>query len=355
MSERPMAEESEPRQGSRRFVRGVGLSLIVISGLLGWFLLVGFFAWQRGQDLLVERQQEELLNQLERQVDLAREDINQGNYNLALRRLEWVLEREPTDSEAQTLQEEARRRLSAFLTPSPEPVTTTAPTPTPEPADPLASIDDPETELQRIQRLMNQERWQEAASALVTFQIHLPDYERRETDRLLYDAYLNLGLELIDGPQVELGMYYLAQAESLGDLPQEAEDRRSWAELYLQGIAFYGVNWDVSAFYFRNLCLAAPFYQSSCERLYEVLVNFGDQNAAVMEWCPAQQLYEEARQYANSQALAGKIAQAQAGCSSATPTPSGPITGTVPVTGTQPITGDLPPPDPPPGEEETGP
>ena len=354
-SERSIANQSEPKPASGRLRRGVGLSLIIISGLLGWFLLIGFFGWQRGQHLLVERRQEELASQLERQVNLARDDIDQGSYNLALRRLEWVLERDPAYSEAQALQAEAQQKLSALLTPTPEAIATATPTPTPEAVETLASIDDPDRELQRIQRLVDQERWEEAISALVTFQVHLPDHKRQETDNLLHDAYINLGLELVNSPQVELGVYYLTQAERLGDLPQSAQDQRLWAELYVQGIAFYGVNWDVAAFYFRDLCLAAPFFQSSCERLVEVLINYGDQFAAVGDWCPAQPLYEEARQYANSQALAGKIAQAREGCLSATPTAVGPITDTVPITDTQSITDDSPLLDPLPGEEEPGP
>jgi hypothetical protein len=83
----------------------------------------------------------------------------------------------------------------------------------------------------------------------------------------------------MDGEQVELGMYYLSQARRLGDLTTEALDYEMWAELYLQGIAFYGTNWDASAYYFRNLCLAAPFFHDSCERLHEVLVAYGDQYA----------------------------------------------------------------------------
>lgn len=332
-------------------MRGVGLSLIIISGLLGWFLLVGFFGWQQGQHLLIEKRQEELANQLERQVSLARDDIDQGNYNLALRRLEWVLERDANYPEAQRLQEEAQRELITSLTPVQEAEVTPSPTPSPVPATTPELIDSPDSELQRIQRLVSQERWEEAISALVTFQVHLPNYERQETDRLLYDAYVNRGLELLKSPQVEVGIYYLAQAEKLGSLPQPVEDQRLWAELYVQGMAYYGVNWGTAAYFFRDLCLAAPFYQSSCERLYEVLVNYGDQYAAAQDWCPAQQLYEEARQHDNSQALGSKISQAREGCLSATPTAAGPITDTMPITDTQSLDDESPLIDPPSTEE----
>ncbi len=180
--------------------------------------------------------------------------------------------------------------------------------------------------------------WEEALPALAAFQQQFPSYEREETDQMLYDAYMNYGLDLVRGEDVELGMYYLAQAQKLGDLPQAAKDYQTWARLYTQGISFYGVNWDTSAYYFRDLCLAAPFYQSSCERLFTALVSLGDQYAFAQDWCPAQALYQEASQLQNPGELSTKRTQAQENCLLATPTPSEPITNTVPITNTEPIT-----------------
>ena len=183
---------------------------------------------------------------------------------------------------------------------------------------------------------MAKQEWATAVTAITTFQRQFPDYERRETDRLLYNGYIELGLELLEGEQAELGMFYLNQAETLGDLPQEVQDYRVWAEWYLQGIAFYGVNWEVTVGYFRDLCLVAPFYQSSCDFLADALIGYADQYAFAQDWCPAQELYLEARrQQGNSAELAQKIADATEGCLTATPTPSA-ITGTVPLSSVQP-------------------
>jgi hypothetical protein len=157
---------------------------------------------------------------------------------------------------------------------------------------------------------------------------------------MLYETYVNYGLSLLDGERVELGLYYLDQAAQLGDLSQEVEDYRLWADLYLQGIAFYNVNWDVAAFYFRELCLSAPFYQSACEVLVESLEKYGDQFAAAQDWCPAQDLYQEALSHGRSQPLVEKLDEAAQACLSATPTPAGPITGTLPITNSEPISAD---------------
>lgn len=335
--------QSDPqKRPSRRFIRIAGLLLIILSVAVGWFLLIGYLGWRSGEQLLVEQQAAALAEQLSHQKELAATDILQQKYDLALRRLEWVMQQTPNDQEALNLQQQAANGLSALLTPTPFAAATSTPTPTSEaiPSEPVGTANDPETDLQQIRRLMATKAYQEAISAIVTFQINYPETERLETDRHLYDAYIGLGLDLLEGEDVELGMFYLAQAAKLGDLPQSVQDYQTWAELYLQGVAFYGVNWDAAAYYYRDLCLAAPFYQSSCDRLQEVLVFYGDQLATAQEWCPAQEAYEEAAIHQNNGLLVDKIDQAREACLLATPTPDVPtesITNTLSITSTSPL------------------
>jgi hypothetical protein len=109
--------------------------------------------------------------------------------------------------------------------------------------------------------------------------------------------------------------------------------------LYLVAIAYYRVDWSASNYYFRDLCLAAPFFHDACAKLYEGLIGEGDQYAAVGEWCPAYTLYAEARQHDYDDVLGSKLAQARDGCLNATPTPDpagAVITETVPITETEP-------------------
>lgn len=358
-AEMPLAEQQPVQQpsvveppvaempASRSMTRVVGIALIVVAVVLGWLLLVGYLGYQSGQRKLIADQQNQLISELERQVTLADENITQGNIQLALSRVAWILEREPDNQAALALKakidevvnETAVNQTAVLPTPLPPDATPTA---IPEPSPIPGQIASPEQELQRIRRLNVNKEWAEAVPALVAFQQQFPSYEREETDRLLFEAYLGYGQMLLDNRQDELGLFYLSQAEKLGALPQAMRDYQTWAELYTQGIAYYGVNWDVAAYYFRDLCLAAPFYQDSCTRLNHILVAYGDQNAAVLEWCPALALYEEAARQSNDPELAGKLDNARNGCLSATPTGTFPITGTVPITGTQPITGTLP-------------
>lgn len=333
-----LTQPAAPQKKKRRPMRLAGLLLIIASVLIGWFLLVAFLGWQSGQQQLQDKQ----FAQLDRQITLAEADIAQGNYQLALTRLEWVLARDAAADGAQALREQALAGLGA--TPKATPVTavTVTPAPTRLPTATPGSIDSPNDELLRIRRLVATKFWEEALPALLAFQQQFPSFEREETDQLLYDVYLNYGLDLITGEEVELGMFYLSQAQSLGDLPQSVIDYQTWAELYTQGISFYGVNWEASAYYFRDLCLAAPFYRSSCDQLFTVLVSLADQYATAQDWCPAQQLYEEASQQQTTADLLEKRTLAEENCLLATPTPSQPISDTVPISDTAPFVGGVP-------------
>lgn len=339
--ENPTGDPSPDNKArSRRATRIAGLLLIITAILLGWYLLVVYLAWQDGQTLLEERRAQTLAEQIGAQVTLAEQDIAEERYRLAQRRLEWVIQRSPNQPEAQALLREIERRQNPAQTPQPanSPTPTNTPLPTPTPG----LISDPASELERIRQLAGSEAWEGAISALLAFQLQYPSYERETTDRLAYNAYLAYGLDLISGDQPEMGIAYLEQAQRLGDLPQEALDYILWARLYLSGIAFYGVNWQLAALNFRELCLAAPFYQGACERLVESLINLGDQLIYLEDWCPAEQVFLEASRY--GAAVNQQLGQAREGCANATPTPdpnmpTEPITGTLP---TEPITGTLP-------------
>lgn len=339
-NELPSLEETTARR-PRPLVRLFGLLLVIFAVFSAVYLIVAYLAWENGQSLRQAEAQTQRSQQISRQIELAQQDLNQGSMNLAQRRLEWVLQQEPENAAALALHQQLQAGLEA---------TRTRPTATPEPtetaeeeveeAEEVASAAEASPELQRLLDLADEEQWEELLPELLAFQQRYPSYEREQTDKLLYDTYLNLGLAYVETEKVELGLNYLSQAESLGTLPQEALDYRFWANLYLQGIGYYGVNWGIAAANFRELCLSAPFYQNACGRLQESLINYGDQWAFAEEWCPAEVAYQEAFQIGRTEILGNKLAQARDGCFNATPTPSADeITGTIPFTGTFPITG----------------
>ena len=331
-------EKHDPRR-PRASVRLFGLALIIFSIVVATYLLVAYFAFESGRAMRVSQESTSRAEQIGRQVELAREDVAEGSDNLALTRLDWVLAQDPANAEAMQLRDQ---------------IAAADPEPTAAPTEPAAASEEEVTtteevgdetalpELRTIRRLVATEAWEEALSALLAFRQLHPDYERVETDQLLYDTYVALGLQYVNSDKIELGLNYFSQAERLGNLPQEALDYRVWADLYFEGIAYSGVNWAIASSYWRDLCAAAPFFKDSCERLDGALENYGDQLAYLMDWCPAISIYQEAWNRRPSENLEAKLQQAREGCAAATPVP---ITGTVPLTGTAPIT-DTPPVEP---------
>lgn len=332
MDEQNILPEKNDEGRSWSWKKGLGLLFILLAGIATVYIIVAYFAWQSGLSMRLQREEAQRVEQFAHQVELAQDDIGQGNYNLAIRRLDWILDREPDNKEAQALRSQAQAAIKTALTPAAPP----SPTPNLEPSPTPGNIVEPDAELSRLQRLARQERWEDLLPAVIVFQRQFPDFKRIESDGLLYDAFLNLGLFHIQGNQIELGINYLSQAEKLRDLSQEALDYWLWAELYLEGIAYYGVNWGVSASFFRDLCLSAPFYQNACDKLLDSLVAQGEQYIFAEDFCPAVDLFREARQYNRTPELNELLDEAIQGCALATPTPN-PITGTLPITGTAPL------------------
>jgi hypothetical protein len=307
---------------SRPLFRIIGVILLALAVILGVYGTVAYLAWQRGQEIQTENARNSLLEEIDDQLALVRADLATDNFSLAQRRLEWILQNEPDHPEALTLMsviEQQPTRLAAD-------------------EEAGSADDDLVRAFSRLEDLVEEANWAEAISAIVTFQSQQPNYRRQDTDRLLYESYISLGQDLLAGEQVELGISYLNQAESLGDLPQGVEDQRLWAELYLQGIAYYGVEWGTAIYFFRDLCAAAPFYQDSCEKLRHALIVRADGYAANLDWCPAEALYIEATQLDRDDLLSEKLTTARQQCLEATPTPTAPITGTVNISGTLPST-----------------
>lgn len=330
----PAGPARRPRLG----VRLLGLGLVIFSVVVATYLLVAYFAYESGRTLRVEQEATSRAEQIGRQVQLARDDLAVGSDNLALTRLDWVLSQDPQNTEAQTLRDQIAAALTAERSPdATEPPATAAPDSAADVSSALSSANTAaQAELSVIRRRVATEQWEDALSALLTFRQQYPDVERGETDRLLYDTYIALGLQHVNSDKIELGLNYFSQAERLGDLPQEALDYRVWADLYFQAVAYSGVNWEIAAGYWRDLCAAAPFFKNSCERLDVALEGHGDQLAYLLDWCPAVSVYQEAWNRQPSERVEGKLSQARDGCASATPVP---ITGTVPLTGTAPLTG----------------
>jgi len=326
----------ESPRADRRGLRVLGYLFIGLAILIAIYGTIVFVAWDRGQVRRVREEQTALDSELKNQMNLAQEETAVGNYGLALRRLKWIVDRDPNYPGASELMAQVALNLDKPSTPTP----ILKETSTPAAEETPASDSVPDEAFAALEQAIEQEKWEQAISVITAFQSQYPDYQRQQTDSMLYAAYVNLGHLMVMGDQVELGLFYFDQAEKLGDLPIEAEDQRLWADLYLLGISYYGVDWGTALFYFRGLCAAAPFYQDACGKLHQVLVAYADQYVLNLDYCPAEALFAEANNLSSDSGLIDKIRVARNQCLEATPTPT--ITPKVPVSGTETIESRLP-------------
>lgn len=327
----------------RLFLRMLGYVFFGLAFLLMFYGAVAYIGWQRGEADRVAALEEDKQETIERQVELAGQDIQNGNFQLALRRLDYVLATEPDNEAALTLSQEADTQLAILLTPTITPTSmptvdsTTMPTATPEPDNQQIRL-----EFEALEELIDDQSWLEAIESLESFRQTYPDYRRRDVDEMLYDAYISYGLTLTRSVEIERGVYYLNLAAELGDLSEEVLGEIFWAEQYLEGIVFFGIDWDTYLSYFRPMCEFAPLYQNSCGKLAEGLLAYAEQYSAVLDWCPAELLIREALTtgevaYNN---VESQLTAATDFCLAATPTPEVDLTLTAapPIDGSEVIT-----------------
>jgi hypothetical protein len=117
-------------------------------------------------------------------------------------------------------------------------------------------------------------------------------------DGMLFVALRNRGIDKIAQlHDLEGGNYDLTLAERFGPLDAEANNWRNWAELYIRGASFWGVDWGQSVYYFSQLATAAPNLSdiagwTATNRYLDALLGYGDWLAARGQWCDAQTQYD---------------------------------------------------------------
>jgi hypothetical protein len=115
---------------------------------------------------------------------------------------------------------------------------------------------------------------------------------------MLFVALRNRGIDKIAQlHDLEGGNYDLTLAEQFGPLDAEARNWRDWAELYIRGASFWGVDWGMTVSYFSQIASAAPNLSdisgwTASNRYLDALLGYGDWLATKGQWCDAQTQYD---------------------------------------------------------------
>jgi hypothetical protein len=150
----------------------------------------------------------------------------------------------------------------------------------------------------QAQNMLIAREWTKAIDTLLLLRKNYPDFMVVKVDDMLFVALRNRGIDKIAQLyDLEGGNYDLTLAERFGPLDAEARNWRDWAELYIRGASYWGVDWAQSVNYFSQLAAAAPNLSDSSgwtasQRYLEALLGYGDWLAAKGQWCDAQTQYD---------------------------------------------------------------
>lgn len=236
-----LEEETGDRPSWRPFIWVLPITLL----LLGVAAAVGYFVGQSERD---QAEEEQVSSIIEEQFSLGLLDLEEERYDVARQRFEYVIQLDPSFPNAPERLAEALLGLS-----EPLPTVTSPPmTPTPN-LSPVQEI------LDQAFAAFEDGDWDATVAHLLALRAKDSEYKAVEADGLMYAALRNRGIRRISTDKLlEEGIYDLSLAESFAPLDEDANNWRSWAQLYLTANSFYGLNWEQAVFYFEVVYSVAP-------------------------------------------------------------------------------------------------
>lgn len=258
---------------------------------------------------------------LHSQLELALEDIENENYNVALQRLDFIYKTSPEDfTLASDLYEKIRRITDVTATPTPQPTAVVSPTPDLRPAG---------VQFENALQAMATAHWELALQSCLNLRKTNPDYKITEIDQMVYVSLRMLGVQkILQEGKFESGIYDFALAEQYGILDFYAVNLRDWANLYLLGNSFWLAYPEIAASYYGQVAGAMPHLRdesgsTAFYRYWMSLIHIAEQlvdDVGEEEWCESAHAYQNAFNAAGSEFYSPTATYVWEQCVALTPT-----------------------------------
>jgi hypothetical protein len=120
-------------------------------------------------------------------------------------------------------------------------------------------------------------------------------------------------VQKISEGNLEGGIYDLSLAERFGILDTEADSWRTWAQYYIRGASFWGVDWSQAVYYFEQVAPMFPnmhdgTFWTASQRYKEALTQYAQQLETGEYWCEAEEQYIKLRDLTGDPSLDETIA-----------------------------------------------
>jgi len=236
---------SEGDSGSRSWWRALLWVLPITLLLLSVAAAVGYLVGRSERD---QAEQDQVTSIVQEQFARGLVDLEEGRFDVARQRFEYIIQLDPSFPEAPERLAEALLGLNEPLARSTEP--SVAPTPNLAPVQEIFDL---------AQAAFEQGDWEATIAHLLALRAKDGEFRAVEVDGWMYAALRNRGIRRISQDKLlEEGIYDLSLAESFAPLDEDANNWRSWAQLYLTANSFYGLDWEQAAFYFEVVYSVAP-------------------------------------------------------------------------------------------------
>ncbi|MBN1267670.1 MAG: hypothetical protein JXA25_19415 [Anaerolineales bacterium] len=252
--------------------------------------LAAFLGAKQGEDLRYTLATAQVGEVALEQFTLGMKDYEEGRYEMAVQRFEYVLELEPNFPGVSEKIDE----ILVFLN---QPTRTSSPTVvTATPTSRTVSLEDL---YQGAEEAVARSDWTVAIDTLVTLRGYDLSYRTADVESLLYLSLRSRGLNRIWQGDHEQGIYDLNQAERFGPLDSTAISWRNSAAFYLTANSYLGIDWDQATAFFGQICAGSTW--DSCSKYAFACYNYAEVFLKEEDWCSASYWYDQSlRTYLNN-------------------------------------------------------
>jgi len=306
-------EESSSLSSWRPLLWVIPIALL----LLGVAAAVGYFVGQTERD---QAEVEQIGSIIQEQFALGLIDLDEERYDVARQRFEYIIQLNPSYPEAP-------ERLANALLGLSEPLAA----PTSPPVTPTPNLSPVQDIFDQAQAAFEEGDWDLTIAHLLALRAKDSEFQAVAADGLMYAALRNRGIRRISTDKLlEEGIYDLSLAESFALLDEDANNWRSWAQLYLTANSFYGLNWEQAAFYFEVVYSVAPGIRNDVAWKYaQSLAMFALQLARGGDPCAAEDFLDVSLEVIINEDLEPTATAVRNACRTATaPPPAPPPTAT---------------------------
>ena len=281
------------------------VSLSVIAVLVVGLFLMAYAGYRVGTSQSKVVAATAMAREVAVQYDLASKNIDQGQYKMALERLEFVVNVAPDYSKAADLLYQTRAQLSTTAIPIIESTKAVVAR-----QDLMTS----EERLDIISMAYSNQEWQNVISNVDMLKASGTTYDSDVVDGILFVALRNRGIQRIEVGDLELGLADLEHAEQITALDEVANQRRRWASLYQSASTFWDINWIIVIDNLNILHQIAPNFRDTSSKLWAARTLYGETLLREENYCLAEEQFAFALDMKPERSLDDKLIESVTNC-----------------------------------------